>query len=99
MNTSYKWIVATLLATLLSAPAFAAEAPPAKKATPTPKSVVAVFRIHGPIVETPVDEAFPFGGQHQPTASQGSCPPPGQSPRRPGGQGRRIVVGELFAGH
>jgi protease IV len=76
MNASYKWIIAAVLAMSLSASALAAEAPPtkkpeappAKKPATTPKSVVAVFRIHAPIVETPVDEAFPFGGHRQPTA-------------------------------
>ncbi len=77
---TYQWIVAALLAAMLtmsviSASAFAADAPaakkaetPAKKTAAAPKQIVAVFRIRAPIVETPVDEVLPFGGGHQPTA-------------------------------
>ena len=65
MNTTFKWLASLALVAILSSPAVAADD---KKPTSTAKPVVAVFRLHPPIVETPVDEVVLFGGGHQPTS-------------------------------
>ncbi|HEY5315385.1 MAG TPA: S49 family peptidase, partial [Pirellulales bacterium] len=74
MNVTCKWLAVLGVACLLAANAFAADQASAKKSTSSSKPassskpIVAVFRLHGSIVETPVDEVLTFGGGHQPTA-------------------------------
>jgi protease-4 len=72
----YRWLVAALVVALLPMASLRAEEKKdekkeEKKPTSTAsaaKPIVAVFKLRAPIVETPVDEALPLGGGHQPTA-------------------------------
>ena len=67
MNAISKSLMALALGLLTAAQLFAADEKDSKK-TSTSKPVVAVIRLRGPIVETPVDEVLMLSGGHQPTA-------------------------------
>jgi protease-4 len=73
MNVTCKWLAVLGVVCLLAADGFGADES-AKKTASASKSIslskptVAVFRLHGAIAETPVDEVLTFGGEHHPLA-------------------------------